>query len=437
MKRTVAILLIALMMVGLIGCTAAPEAAKPEAEAPAVAENAASAETAEAPEEVGFVQDVNDPYAQEYTADGEPIKVGAFYSLTGSSAMPGTVCYNSAQMTVDYINAHGGVNGRPIELIVYDDATTPEGAVKAATRLIEEDEVSLIMGCHISPNIAAAMPYCEEAGVPMIAIGTGLSWTNIGNRYTYRATLNGFHIAPAIVESISEMGEKNVALFIVETDLGQSYHKYLVEDGALADAGLNLVADISYQKGESDFTGHITKALATNPDAVIIFPGGGPETAQFMKQLRQQGYTGLLYTNESGSSNIIRETCGEYADGLVFAGCAINTATIEESLTDLTKHAQQMYLDTYGEMAPNDGVFRGYDQALISAHVLRTAADPEDAESVTEAILAVSGVELSQGVFDYTAGTGDALERLNRFMVMDGELKLYDAEQLKAFKAGN
>ena len=74
---------------------------------------------------------------------------------------------------------------------MYDDASSPETAVKVVTRLVEEDKVDIILGGNLSPNILASSPVTEAAHVLHIGAGTGASWTNIGAQYLFRGTANG------------------------------------------------------------------------------------------------------------------------------------------------------------------------------------------------------------------------------------------------------
>ena len=290
MKKLIVLLLTLCMVCSVAACgskeaeTAAPETAETEE---------TETEAAEEAEVTG-------------EATGEPIVVGGFLSLTGASALGGTTVYNSIVATFDYVNENGGINGRPIEFLCYDDASTPEGAVKAATRLIEQDEVPVMIGSHLSPNLVAAMDPIEEAGVPMVGCGTGLGWTDCGNEYVFRGTLSPYSLYPTVIDMVVEAGDMNVAFFYPETDLGQGAREWFINTG-FPEAGITPLIEVSYQKAETDFTGHIAKALATNPDAIVIPGSAGTETAQFIKQLRQQGFFGLVYGTEASSSAIIVE----------------------------------------------------------------------------------------------------------------------------------
>ena len=82
-------------------------------------------------------------------------KLGVIGPLTGENAIYGQAVANGAQIAVDEINAAGGVKGKPLELVVYDDKSSPEGAVKAVTRMVDVDKVVAMVGSNSSPNIIA------------------------------------------------------------------------------------------------------------------------------------------------------------------------------------------------------------------------------------------------------------------------------------------
>ena len=144
MKKVLVLLLIAIFTVGLFGCQ----------------------QTSEVSETGGNGDDV--------------IKIGLFQPLTGPSSLMGTAGYNSAKLAVEEINEAGGILGKKVELIPYDDKSSPEEAVKAVTRMIEVDEVDAIIGSLHSGNIQAAGDILEEAQIPLMGTGTSPQWLEQG-----------------------------------------------------------------------------------------------------------------------------------------------------------------------------------------------------------------------------------------------------------------
>ncbi len=376
-----------------------------------------------------FTQDPNDPYAVEYEADGEPIIIGNFAVLSGKSAANCVDYDRMLKATMKWINAHGGVNGRPVDFITYDSADSPEGAVKAVTRLIEDDDVKLILSDSQSADILAAMSVTEEAGIPMIGIGTGVSWTKCGGKYTFRSTTSGYTVYPSMIEALKMMGTKNCAFFYVENDLGQSANEWFNgENGALKAAGIEVTSISSYQKAENDFTGSLSAALADNPEAIVIINNGPNELGQFVKQARQQEFGGVIVTIENAANGQIPEVCGDLCTGLIFPSGGLVTTTLEAALTPKVREAEELYYNYFGEMCTGSAVLRSYDQAMVAAQALRTCGNVDDPDAIRDAILAIKGLTLAQGTYDFSAGDGDGLATCDIYMYNGTEKTVFDPD---------
>lgn len=378
-----------------------------------------------------------DPQSTEPQDEGkteDTIYVGLYTSLTGNSAGGGECLEQGIRLAMDEVNGAGGIKGKKIELIVYDDGGTTEGAVKAVTRLLEVDKVDYIIGSFLSPNVLATHTLTEEAKVLQIGSGTGATWTNIGCEYLYRATVNGNYIIPTFVSEMTEMGETSTALLSVESEYGQSGHDTTIAE--LEKAGIEVVADVTYQATDTDFTGHIAKMMAAKPGSITVY-GNGNELALILKQLRQNGYEGFVYTSEGGANAEVLSVAGEAADGLIFAAAYVVPETPEDGTTELIREVLNKFYEKYGAMPYSDVVFRGYDQMMLLAETLKKTEDISDREGVKETFRSLSGVELCAGSFDFTDGSGDGLMSCNKFMIYEGKVKAFEAETMHQWKEGN
>jgi len=417
MKKIVSILLVASMIFVMAACTG---------------QVAATGSASEGSAEVQTETSDQASNTTEGAVSTDPINVGMYTTLTGASANAGECQERGVRIAMDEINAAGGINGRMIELIVYDDGGTTEGAVKATTRLIEVDDVDYILGGFSSPNILASSALTEEAKVLHIGVGTASSWTSIGCEYLYRATVNGSLPIKTFIELMKEMGEKTATLISVETEYGQSGHDNIVAQ--LEESGIELLSDVTYQTTDTDFTGHIAKMMAKNPDTIILY-GLGNEMALILKQLRQQGFTNNVYTCEGGANSDILTVAGSSANGLIFAAPYVVPATPEEGATDLIKQVLTTYYTTYGDMPASDLVYRGYDQLMLLAEALKKVADITDREAVKDAFKSLSGIELCGGSFDFNDGTGDGLKVSSAFMIYETKVQVFDMATMQSWEA--
>ena len=412
MKKLFAIILSLAMVLSLAACGGKEAASTDRTEAPAEK----PAETPAAP--------------AAPSAGGDAIKIGMYMAMTGTNAGSGLTHIEGVQQAIDKINAEGGIDGRQLELIVYDDAGSTEGATKAVTRLIEEDGVQVIIGSFQSPNVIACMDMTEAAKVLHIGGGTGATWTNCGSQYTFRATAIASLTIDTMVKQMVDMGSVKTALISVESEYGQSGRASVT--AALEAAGIALASDLTYQSADTDFTGIITKTMAANPDSMVLY-GLGNELAMIIKQLRQNGYEGPIYTIEGGANSEIFTVAGASADGLIFSAAYIVPTTPAEAPTPFMQDVLQVYYDAKGEMPYSDTFYRGYDGMMLVGEALKNCDNPDSGESIRNAFVELKGIELCGGTFDYTAGTGDGLNAANQYMIMDGVIKTYDKAALQAF----
>ena len=165
MKRKIAGLLLAVTMaVGMTGCAGSSNTGTA-----APAGNQTEAAAKEEPS-------ANQPKEES----GDTIKIGFYGPLTGASSVVGVEGQKAVELAVKEANEAGGINGRQLELISYDDAQNTETSVKVVTRLVESDKVTAIIGSHISGSILATVDISEAAKVVQIGSGTSPIWTNIG-----------------------------------------------------------------------------------------------------------------------------------------------------------------------------------------------------------------------------------------------------------------
>lgn len=368
------------------------------------------------------------------TASGDPYYIGMYAILTGSGALVGDQQVKGAQVAVEMINKAGGVQGRPVELVLYDDAGTPEGAVKAVTKLIEVDKVDVIAGGTSSPNIIATAPQTEAAGILQVGVGTGATWTNAGYNGLFRATTNSTLFISTFVDKMVDMGEKTTALISLETEYGQSGRNGILE--ALAETDIKLLADVTYQSTETDFTGHIFTLLQNDPDSIIVY-GNSFDFALIVKQLRQNGYTKNVYTAEGAGNEEILNVAGDACNGLIFSCAYVVPESPEEAVNDVERTFLENYVSLHGEMPINECAYRGFDQLMLICEALNTAEDYTDRASIVDAFRSINGYIGLGGEFDFTDGSGDGLKSSNMYMILDQKMQAFDRARMDEWRAEN
>ena len=347
-------------------------------------------------------------------AAGDPIVIGTYQPLTGVNALQGQGALNSIQMYVDDLNANGGMLGRPVELVYYDDASTPEQAVKAVTKMLESDGIDLCIGSIISGCVLATGELLEAAEIPTMGMGLSPTFMQQGWTYMIRPALNtGFSI-PTYTSTMKEMGFDTIAVFEGQDDYGVQAGKNM--RAACDEAGIKVTTTENYVTGDTDFSGQIAKILGTNPDCVFCGCFGG-DIGNVIKQFRQYGYDGILFYSEAPTGDVINVT-GEAIDHVVFKYPFVVYDDINDCTDPFMKAFLEEYNAKYGYLPKGEATYRGWDGMIVLDAAIKAAGTVEG-PAVKEAMYKLSGIQGLGGTFDFTDGTGEGLHDFAAWIMID------------------
>ncbi|MCC8025103.1 MAG: ABC transporter substrate-binding protein [Clostridium sp.] len=412
-RKLLGLLLAAAMTAGLTGCAgnggATEQAAAPAAEQ-TKADSADSSEAGDSSE----------------APSGDTIKIGFYGPLTGASSVVGVEGQKAVQLAIKEANEAGGVNGRQLELISYDDAQNTETSVKVVTRLVESDKVTAIIGSHISGSILATVDISEAAKVVQVGSGTSPIWTNIGLKYTFRGTACSDQFNIDCYKSMETMGATKIATLAGETEYAQTaaatIHD-LVEEGGK----MEVVAQENFTTGDTDFSGQIVKIIAAGADGVYVV-GGSEDMGKIVKQLRQKGYEGYIYGIEPFGAPDAKSVAGDAFDDIVFSCCYFVPDSVEEASSDIEKEFLEKFVAEFGALPTSEVAYRDYDGTNILIEAMRSAGSL-DGDSIREAILNLKYTGIG-GDFDFSADNGEGLSTGNTFIAIEGKVQVLD-EYLK------
>ena len=199
-----------------------------------------------------------------------PIKVGAFGPMSGNAAAQGQSLRQGVEMAAKAKNASGGLLGRPIELVIGDDAGKPEEAGVIARRFATRDTVCIALGSVSSPASLAAAQVFREEQVPQIVVsGTAQRITTQGNEWVFRCTIPDRKFVADLVDFINDKFPrlKRFGFIYVNDDFGKGGFDSFVEAGKKY--GISVAAGESYTRGDVDFTAQLTKMRAANVEAIV------------------------------------------------------------------------------------------------------------------------------------------------------------------------
>lgn len=248
----------------------------------------------------------------------EAVKIGAYLPLTGNTAVFGQSTKNGLNLALKTINASGGVLGRPLELVIEDDAGKANQVQGVVKKLINRDQVLVIIGEVTSSCTLEGAPLCQEAGVPMITpAATNPEVTKKGD-YIFRVCfIDTFQGAVCAEFAAKNLKAARVAIL---KDTRSAYSK------GLADAfrehfeklGGKIVAEESYSEGDTDFGAQLITIKAANPQ-VIFIPGYYNDVGLIALKARELGITCDLLGGDGWDGPPLVEIGGKAIEGGYFS----------------------------------------------------------------------------------------------------------------------
>jgi branched-chain amino acid transport system substrate-binding protein len=245
----------------------------------------------------------------------EEIKIGTIGPLTGDVASYGISTKKGVEVAVDEFNQKGGINGKPVRLISEDTRGEQTETANAASKLVERDKVTAIVGGVISSETMTAGPITNDAKVVMISSSsTAVGVPEIGD-YVIRNCLSDEVQAVQLAEfAVEELGLKKFAVMFTNNDYGLSL-KDAFEKRAKELAEVTGIE--TYNDGEKDFRTQLTKLKGKNPDALYI-AGYYTEAAKIAQQAKEQGLDVAILGADGFYSPILVELGGDAVEGSVF-----------------------------------------------------------------------------------------------------------------------
>jgi len=247
-------------------------------------------------------------------AGAQPIKLATIVELSGPGATSGTNFKNGVEMAVKEINAAGGILGRKVETTVADTQSNPGVAKGLATKAVDED-VLAVFGPVFSGSILVSMAETRRAEVPNFTGGEAAAITKQGNPFIFRTSFTQDTAMPKVARYVAEnLKAKTLALIYVNNDFGKGGRESLIK--ALEPLGVKVVADISTDQSQVDFSAAVLKAKQSNADVVFVYTNE-EEAARALRELRKQGVTKPVVGETVLTSQKVIELAGDAANGAV------------------------------------------------------------------------------------------------------------------------
>ncbi|WP_293996203.1 ABC transporter substrate-binding protein [Sphaerotilus sp.] len=315
-------------------------------------------------------------------AQAQAIKLANIVELSGAGASAGTNFKNGVELAVKEINAAGGILGKKIETTTLDTQSNP-GVAKGLTQKAIDDGVFAVFGPVFSGSIMVSMAETQRAEVPNFTGGEAAAITQKGNPYIFRTSFTQTTAMPKVARYIANgLKAKTVAVMYVNNDFGKGGRDAITK--ALEASGVKVVADISTDSGQIDFSAPVLKAKSANADALFVYTNE-EESARALRELRKQGYTKPIVGETTLTGQKVIELAGEAANGAV----AHVGLTVDAPNPLMLKFKAKFYQD-YKYISDHNGI-KGY----TGVYLMKAAIEKVGKVDRVEVAKALHGLKVS------------------------------------------
>ncbi|MBB4264945.1 ABC transporter substrate-binding protein [Roseospira visakhapatnamensis] len=257
-------------------------------------------------------------------AEDDPIRVGSFLAVTGPASFLGDPELKTLEMYIERLNESGGLNGRAVDLVHYDTAGDANKARTFVKRLLEEDEVDVILGGSTTGTTMAVIPLVERAEVPFVSFAGGVSIIDPVKPWVFKTPHTDRMACEKIFEDMQGRDITRVALISGTGGFGKSMRGQCMD--VAPTFGIEIVADETYGPGDTDMVAQLTKIKNTEGVEAVVNAGFGQGPAIVTKNVAQLGFTVPLYQSHGVASKKFIELAGDAAEGVRLPAAALLVA---------------------------------------------------------------------------------------------------------------
>ena len=323
---------------------------------------------------------------------GDTIKVGANFELTGNVANYGNATIEGLQLAIDEANEAGGVGGKKIELVSVDDKSEAAESINAATKLISDDDVKIIVGPATTGLVLAETQTATDAKVPIIAPCATSPEATVENGKVKPYVFRSCFIDPQQGEVMATFAAKDLKAktAIIYVDNSSDYSKSLAKvfREKFEAAGGKVVMEEAFLQKDQDFKATLTKLKTANADVMFV-PAYYEEVGKIVKQAREMGINSAILGTDGWDDTKVVDIAG--AD-------ALNNTFFSTHYSEKDAEVQgfiEAYKKKYNR-APNVFAALGYDAGKMLVDALKRAGSG-DTEKIREALEATKDLKVGTG----------------------------------------
>jgi branched-chain amino acid transport system substrate-binding protein len=308
--------------------------------------------------------------ADRHTVSNAPIEIGVSTMLSGSWASLGDNIVNAAKLAVSDVNASGGINGRPLKLVVQDAGLDSKTGLSAAQTLINADGIRYIIGGTSSNGTMAAAPVANAARAIYMTPVTGGTNVDGAGEYVFRTANSDLLAGRDLAQAAIKLGYKKLATVTEVTEYTLDIKKTF--ENTATTSGAQVLASEEFQPNTTDFRTIVAKIKAAKPDAILILSQTGVGGATFMKQAKEAGIKAVFFSDFTFVANEdAKKVVGSF-DGVYFADPSYGSDATTTAFFN-------KYSQAYG--SPSVIPFHAastYDSVMMLAQALRAVGDDSE-----------------------------------------------------------
>lgn len=360
------------------------------------------------------------------TKEKEPYKVGAVFSVTGRTSFLGEPEKKTAVMIAEAINKVGGINGHPLELVIYDDESDETKAVLAVKRLLKKDKVPVIIGPSLSGNTLAVVKIMNDAKVPLVscAASNKIVTPVVDRKWIFKVPQSDTHAVEKVYDHLLKNGINKIAIMSVSTGFGASGREELLR--LAPQVGIEIVADERYGPKDTDITAQLTRIRGTDAQAIVNW-SVGPTQVLAVKNWHDLGMTSIPFyqSHGFGSRKNIKLAAGA-AEGVF---CPLGRVNIPDLIP--ADHPQKKIIEIYNKAYQEKyneplSSFGGHGWDALNLVIDALKAVGPDSAKIRDYIETRTNYIGQHGVFNFspTDHNGLTKEAFEMVVVKDGDWAL-------------
>lgn len=313
--------------------------------------------------------------------NSDTIRIGGLAPLTGDASSYGVAVNNGIQMAVEDINADGGINGKQIQYIYYDEKGDPTEAVNAYNKLVQNDQVVAIIGDVTTKPTLAVAQQSQQDNIPIITASATAAEVTLTGPNIFRACFTDPFQGELMASYASEkLGASTVAVLY---DMADDYSSGIAEAfvAKAGELGMTVVAEEKYQDGDVDFKSQLTNIKGQNPD-VLFLPVYYEDLRLISAQANEVGVTATLCGADGWDSVLTDNFDSSVLNGGVFCS-QYSTESTDERVQDFISTYKEKY-----EIDPNMFAVLAYDATYMMATAIENAGST-DSQAIIDAMAAL------------------------------------------------